>query len=253
MPEVEQYPEYVSRFYDTVYLNLLQGVDLDYYLKRISEISGPVLELGTGTGRIFIKALENGADIYGVDVSKNMIEVLKKKIPNKFHDRLQVQDARNLKLTKKFDLVIAPFRMFSHLIRVEDQIKTLNGITNHLNPDGRLIFDVYVPNLEIIINGLENHLDFDGEYENGKFLKRYISTKTDAVNQITQVKMTFIWMENGKTIKKDWNFQMRFFYRYELEHLVFRSQLELVNIYGDFSENPLNSDSKEFVIVCKKP
>lgn len=253
MSEIEKYPKYVARFYDAVYQKVLSGEDLHYYLKKISEISGPVLELGVGTGRIFKKALKSEADIYGVDASKNMIEVLKKKINTKFHDRLWVQDARNLKLIKKFDLVIAPFRMFSHLIRVEDQIKTINGIGNHLNHGGRFIFDLYIPNLEIILNGFDNHLDFDGEYETGKTLKRYITAKTDAINQITRVKMTFEWMENGKTIKKDWNFQMRFFYRYELEHLVFRSKLELVNIYGDFFENPLNSNSKEFVIVCKRP
>jgi len=252
MLNADKYPEYVARFYDVVYQKVIPGKDIDYYLKKISEISGPVLELGVGTGRIFNKALEHGADIYGVDISKNMIDVLKTKIDSKFYNRLWVQDARNLKLKKRFDLIIAPFRMFSHIIQIEDQIKTLNAIYNHLNSGGRLIFDLYVPNLEIIINGFDNQLDFDGEYEKGQSLKRYITAETDAVNQITQIKMTFMWMENGKNIKKDWNFPMRFFFLYELEHLIFRSRLELVNIFGDFFENPLGPDSKEFVIVCKK-
>jgi len=47
-------------------------------------------------------------------------------------------------------------------------------------------------------------------------------------------------------------FQLRFFFRYELEHLVLRSPLKLATIYGDFNETPLNSESREFVVVCRK-
>jgi hypothetical protein len=34
--------------------------------------------------------------------------------------------------------------------------------------------------------------------------------------------------------------------------LIKLSKLSLVNIFGDYQENLLNSDSKEFIIVCKK-
>jgi len=47
-------------------------------------------------------------------------------------------------------------------------------------------------------------------------------------------------------------FQLRFFFRFELEHLVHRSHLKLEAIYGDFNETPLNSESREFVVVCRK-
>jgi hypothetical protein len=47
--------------------------------------------------------------------------------------------------------------------------------------------------------------------------------------------------EPGKKIK-----------RISWEHLIRRSKLKLENIFGDFNENKLNPDSKEFIVVCKK-
>jgi hypothetical protein len=45
---------------------------------------------------------------------------------------------------------------------------------------------------------------------------------------------------------------MRFFFRFELEHLVARSKLRLVVIHGDFAGGPLTPDSAEYVVVCRK-
>ncbi len=44
----------------------------------------------------------------------------------------------------------------------------------------------------------------------------------------------------------------RFYFRYELEHLIKRSKLTLEKIWGDFEEGDLTGDSKEFIVVCRK-
>ncbi len=45
---------------------------------------------------------------------------------------------------------------------------------------------------------------------------------------------------------------MRYFFRYELEHLITRTGLKLVNIYGDFKENALEEGSKNLIVIAKK-
>jgi cyclopropane fatty-acyl-phospholipid synthase-like methyltransferase len=79
-------------------------------------------------------------DIYGIDVSPNMINKLKAKLDKKDHKRVKVQDARDLDLGKKFDLIIAPLRVFSHFLTIEHQLKILEKVHDHLDPDGELIF-----------------------------------------------------------------------------------------------------------------
>jgi len=45
---------------------------------------------------------------------------------------------------------------------------------------------------------------------------------------------------------------MRSFFRYELEHLIRLSNLKLEAGYGDYGENPVGKDSKDFVLVCSR-
>jgi hypothetical protein len=100
--------------------------------------------------------------------------------------------------------------------------------------------------------GIDNLTDFEGEYEPGKKVRRTVSSKTDIVNQLLDVTMRFTWDEGNRQIEKVWKLKMRLLFRYEIEHLVRLSKLTLVNIFGDYNENPLCASSKEFVIICRK-
>ena len=158
-----------------------------------------------------------------------------------------------MQLPHRFALILAPFRVFSHVIDVEDQIRFLNRVHEHLEPGGRFIFDLlYVPDLGILRNGIHDQVDFDDEYEKGKRLVRIISSNSDMASQTSNVRMKLKWDENGQKREAEWNFLMRFFFRYELEHLIRLSNLKLEAVYGDYVENPVHKDSKDFVLVCSR-
>lgn len=246
------YPEYFARFYDLIYHQIRDSVDNQFYLDRIKETSGKILEIGVGTGRLFMQALENNADIYGIDISPSMLEVLRQKLPYGQEGRISLQNIIDFKLDTKFDLVIAPFRVLMHLTEKDDQLKSLNNIYNHLNPGGKFIFDVFVPDLKPLISGLENVVDFEGEYEPGKKVKRMVSTKPDLINQLINISFRLEWNDNVSHYSQEWKTPLRFFFRYELEHLVERSLFKTFKISGDFFGNELDGDSKEFIIQCQK-
>jgi len=250
--ETVNYLEYFARFYDLIYEKIRSGIDTEFFQRKISGANGKILEVGVGTGRFFIDAINNGADIYGIDISKSMINVLKSKLDKKYHNRVFVQDLVKLDVNYKFDLIIAPFRVLSHLINVGDQLTALNRIYDHLLEDGIFIFDLFVPNLDIIKNGLNEHTDFEGEYEKGKKVRRITSAKSKLVDQIINITFKFVWDTDKGEISKTWKLPFRFFFRYEIEHLVKLSKLKLVEIFGDYNENKLNSESKEFIVVCRK-
>ncbi|MDH4271665.1 MAG: class I SAM-dependent methyltransferase, partial [Candidatus Aminicenantes bacterium] len=192
------------------------------------------------------------ADVYGTDNSVEMLAVLRNKLEPRHHDRIQRGDLVNMELGKRFDLIVAPFRVFSHIIDVDDQIRALNTVYDHLVPGGVFVFDLYVPNLKLLLEGMTPTTDFDGEYAPGKRLKRTVSAASDLITQVTSVIMTFDWQDEGRWSHDDWSFPMRYFFRYELEHLIARSKLKLESIYGDFAESPLASGSKEFLVHCTR-
>ncbi|HJX72221.1 MAG TPA: class I SAM-dependent methyltransferase, partial [Bacteroidales bacterium] len=114
MKKTFEYPDYFARFYDVIYHQLRSQVDYHYFLNKIMSVRGRILEIGVGTGRFFAEALRSGADIYGIDVSKSMIEILKNKLDASDHYRIHTGDACTMKLNQKFRLIVAPFRVFSH-------------------------------------------------------------------------------------------------------------------------------------------
>jgi len=246
------YPDYFARFYDLIYHEVRDSVDNRFYLERIRETKGKVLEIGVGTGRLFTLGLENNADIYGIDISPSMLDILRAKLLPEQNFRISLQDIINFKLDSSFDLIIAPFRVFMHLTEKEDQLRSLNNVCHHLNPGGRFIFDVFVPDLKPLITGLNNVVDFDGEYEPGKRVKRIVSTKPDVINQIINISFRLEWNDHKSDYKREWKTSLRFFFRYELEHLVERSLFRKYTICGDFDGNELYPGSKEFIITCNK-
>ena len=244
------YPDYVARFYDVVYQQVRDAADKSYYVNKLVSCSGPSLEVGVGTGRIFLEALNKGADVYGTDNSAEMLAVLRDKLDPHHHRRIRQCDLVNMELGKRFDLIIAPFRVLAHIIDIDDQIRALNTAYDHLAPGGVFIFDLYVPNLKLLLDGLPPTVDFDGEHAPGKRLRRMTSATSDLITQITSVTMAFAWEDEGRQYNREWSFPMRFFFRYELENLIPRSRLTLKAMYGDFAESALDSSSKEFLVHC---
>lgn len=246
------YPETFARFYDLIYHQMRDHVDIDFFLNEISRTKGKILEIGVGTGRLFTNSLNKGADIYGIDISKSMLDVLKKKIKSDQHFRISLQDMLDFSFDFKFDLIIAPFRVIMHIPDKDDQIRALDNVYKHLNSDGTFIFDTFVPDLNQLINGIKETVDFDGEYEPGKKVRRIVSTTPDLLNQVIQVNFRIEWNENNKLQRDEWIVPLRYFFRFELEHLVERSKFEQYKILGDYQGNELNHDSKEFILICNK-
>jgi SAM-dependent methyltransferase len=249
---INEYPESFARFYDLIYHQVRDGVDHEYFQQEINQAKGKILEIGVGTGRLFIHALKQGADIYGLDISQSMVDVLRQKLNNDQQWRVSLQNIIDFSFDLKFDLIIAPFRVIMHLLDKEEQIRAINNVYDHLNENGRFIFDAFIPDLNRLITGFDNYTDFDGEYEPGKKMRRIVSTKPDLINQIINIQFLIEWQEGDETRHEVWKLPMRFFFRYELEHLIERSKFESYRILGDYQGNELNQDSKEFVVICQK-
>ena len=67
-----------AEIYDQIYSDLT--VDVDFYKRLASHSKDKILEIGCGTGRITIPLAQAGSKITGIDLSKNMISILRNKI-----------------------------------------------------------------------------------------------------------------------------------------------------------------------------
>jgi dihydrofolate reductase/ubiquinone/menaquinone biosynthesis C-methylase UbiE len=108
---------------------------LDLLQKHIPSGS-QILDLGCGTGEpIAHYLIQQGYRVTGIDASKKMIDLCKKRFPN---EKWLLADMRHLDLQDKFHAVIA-WHSFFHLPH-DDQRKTLKILLSLVEPNGLFIF-----------------------------------------------------------------------------------------------------------------
>ena len=80
------------------------GLDIPFFLKETSRVTGEVLELMSGTGRVSLPLLESGIRLTCVDASPEMLQILQEKVSRRgLAADIHLMDIRELELGKKFE------------------------------------------------------------------------------------------------------------------------------------------------------
>jgi len=123
--------------------------DRAFYTARLPSADAAVLELGCGTGRVLLPLAAACGSIYGIDRSPAMLACCFQKLqaagmpPTKA--RAELGDMTNFVLGRRFDLIIAPYRVFQ-LLETDPQVDGLfRCVRAHLAPGGTCILNVFHP------------------------------------------------------------------------------------------------------------
>jgi len=250
-------------WYD-LYISFSMGnEDVNFYVEAAKHINGSVLELGCGTGRILIPTAKAGVIITGLDLSEDMLKQCRMKLENldaKTTDRITLvrENMINFKFDHQFNLITIPFRAFLHLLTVDDQKKCLRNIHKHLTDDGKLIFNIFDPNLNIIHahmgsigQALKKSHDFTCPITNHKIVC-WDSREYDLETQTLNETRIYEELDDGKVLDKYYvPLELRFNYRYETQHLLELCGYKIEALYGDFNRGPFIA-GREQIWVCGK-
>ncbi|GAA5101296.1 class I SAM-dependent methyltransferase [Wohlfahrtiimonas larvae] len=122
--------------------------DLEYYQSRLLNNASQILEPAVGTGRIMIPLLQQGYNIQGFDLSKEMLSYCEENLQavNLPTNIIQQASFTNFNYDQAFDAIIIPSGTFL-LMTDYDEIKlALQKFYAALNPNGKLIFDLFFQN-----------------------------------------------------------------------------------------------------------
>jgi SAM-dependent methyltransferase len=236
--------------------------DMQFYSDEATEVGGSVLEVGCGTGRILLPIARLGFPIDGLDTSPPMLERCRTNLtaePDAVRRRVSLHrgDARAFDLGRKFDLVIAPFRVMQHMITIEDQLGFLGSAARHLAPGGRLAFDVFNPNFGAIASadGVEREDTPETTLPDGRTFRRSGRVaRVRWIDQVSEIELIY-YVSSGPSSQLErhvMSFDMRWFLRAELVHLLARAGFRVRSIYGDFDRSPLNDGSPEQIVCAER-
>jgi SAM-dependent methyltransferase len=255
------YDSFIAEYYDESPLVRGRLQDVAFYREAAREFGDPILELGCGTGRITMALAEDGKRVTGLDLSERMLEHAVKKRASVFVEarervHLVQGDMAHFDLGEKFRLIIIPFRPFQHLLEVQKQMDCLNCVRKHLAPSGRLILDVFQTDAERMHDPIHMREASVTEYKTADDREVKISERVAAFHraeQINDVEMIFsVVHPGGRKERLVFAWPLRYFFRYEIEHLLARCGFQVTALYGDFDQTTIRDDSPEMIFVAEK-
>jgi SAM-dependent methyltransferase len=252
--------ETIGELYDHVPL-YRERQDVQFYLEEALAVDGKVLELGTGTGRVLFPVARAGKEITGLDSSRRMLDRSRRNLAEEPVDvrqrvKLVQGDMRDFSLSDRFSLIMIPFRPLQHLVAVSDQIAAFKAMHRHLEPGGRLVFDVFNPNLKYFVEDRSEEREDTPEVElpdKRTFRRTARVVAVHVVEQYSEVELIYyVRGADGREQRLVHGFLMRWYWRYELEHLLARCGFKVKAVFGDYNRSPLTDESPDMIFIAER-
>jgi SAM-dependent methyltransferase len=229
--------------------------DVEYYVKLARRSKGPVLEYGIGNGRVGLAIARAGVPVMGIDLSQPMLDSLAATLqssPKQLRARVRYRqgDMREVQLSERFPLVIAPFNCILHLYERPDLEAFFARVREHLAPGGRFVFDFSVPHGEDLSRDPEKsfgapRIKHPTTGEITRYAERF---EYDRLRQLLLIEMTF--MPDGKG--KPWKVPLthRQFFPREMEALLHYNGFGEIFFTADFTDEPADQHVDSLIVNC---
>ena len=244
-------PAYYTRIYKS------RQHDVEYYVELARATGGPVLEYGIGNGRVALPIARAGFDVFGVDLSRPMLDDLARRLEKerpktREHVRFEQGDMRSVRIERQFPLVIVPFNGLLHLYETTDVEALFARAFEHTEPDGIFVFDFSLPVPSDLARKRDRwyrapKLRHPTTGELVKYAERF---EYDPIRQLLLIVMRF---EPAKG--KPWSVPLthRQFFPREVEALLRHAGFCDIVLTADFSDHPADGHTDSVVVSCRKP
>jgi SAM-dependent methyltransferase len=240
-------PWYVAAFqrdYPDVYPHRdLESARQEVRLLLSRGFAGRVLDLCCGFGRHSLALAESGAEVIGVDLSAELLQ-LARNLPGGglLAGRLLRADARRLPISKGcFDALANLFTSFGYFGEEGDR-QVLAEVARVLRPGGSAILDLMNP--ERVRAGL---VPSSRTERDGMLLEERRSLEQGGRTVVKEVSMT----RAGGEIRR-WREEVRFYEAREVAELGAGLGLELVEVLGSFTGERFEAGSERQILHMRR-
>ena len=239
--------------------HLLHMEDIPFWIHFAGETSGPILELGCGTGRVLIRLAEQGHLVTGIDNDPGMLSFLRDQLYPSLSNLVQLHEfdfTEPFNLQTQFPLIILPCNtlstFYSHYRKA-----VFENVHQHLTPGGKFIFSIPNPTL---LEVLEPEGDFELE-------DTFLHPKTGKLIEVFSSWCKEVGPEGVPFLTFHWRYQVS---RTESEieileattsHVMDPTQSYLSDLmaaglivqdqFGDFDLSPYHTESTYLIVIAR--
>jgi SAM-dependent methyltransferase len=203
---------------------------------------GPALELAVGTGRVALPLHERGVDVYGIDLSADMVAQLRGK-PGGDDVEVTIGDLTTATVGPRgeFTLAYLVFNTIGNVTTQDAQVAAFENAARHLAPGGCFVIEVEVPDLQRLPPGrtdLVFHRDADhvgvDEYDVARQgLVSHHYTRVGEHFEVVSMPFRYVWPA-------------------ELDLMARIAGLRLRDRWAGWTKEPFTADSRSHVSVWEK-
>jgi SAM-dependent methyltransferase len=253
---------FVADLYDHV-VPYRDRQDVAFFVDAAARAGSPVLEIGCGTGRVLVPIARAGIEIVGLDASSGMLDVCRRRLADEPADvrervRLVQADMRSFDLGQTFTLAMLPFRPFQHLLSVRDQLACLSRVRAHLVDGGVIVLDLFNPSLDALVKQpLGEEFGEEPEFrtpDGRRVVRRHKTITQDRFRQVNEHELVYyVTHPDGREERLVHGFSLRYFFRFEAEHLLARAGFMVERVYAGYDKSEYGSVYPgELVFVARK-
>lgn len=231
-----------GRHYDAMFPDA--GKEVKFFA---AHARGTVLELACGTGRVAIPLAQAGFSVTGIDYSEGMLETARQK--SSAVEWVQ-GDIRDFHLDRPFSTVIFVFNALCHLLTIDDFEACMRCVRQHLAPDGRLIIDVFVPDLRILTRPADSIFLFN-EYTDPDGSGSVMVMSSSRYEPDTQINRITTYHRFSNAPEKQGSLNMRMYFPQELDALLKYNGFVIEHKYGDYEGGAFSAKSEQQVVMCR--
>jgi len=231
-PRITSWAEDFAQVYDEWSARMTD--DVPFYVDLARAADGALVELAVGSGRVAIPvARATGQTVIGIDSSPAMLEQARVRAAGAgVRLDLRAGDMRDLTLAEPAALIYCPYRALLHLPTWSDRRRVFERVASSLQPGGRFAWNAFAFDHRVAA-------EYDGLHkaEPVAHTLRYdvVDNRVDIV------------LDRGGTSSLWWATKN------EWLGLIDVANLELEGLYGDFDRTALDTASREYVFVCRRP
>ena len=163
----------------------------------------------------------------------------------------------NFRIDQLFSLITVPYNTFQFLVSIEEQKACLARVRDHLADNGRFVLDVFNPDFPRLHDSKyqqEQVVFADMKLPDGGILS--VSSRIAAFHRSEQINdielIYYVRHPNGSQERIVQAFPFRYFFRYEVEHLLNLCGFEVAEYLGDYDRSAYSDISPKMIFVAKK-
>ncbi|NQU44610.1 class I SAM-dependent methyltransferase [bacterium] len=231
----------------------------EFLLEEIAQTDGPCLDLGCGTGRVLLPALERHLQVDGCDRSHAFLARLRKRAHELglFPHVWQADLAAPAAPDQRYGLAFAAFRTFDHLVAPGKREESLTQAQHLLKPGGRLLLNLINPEPDDLFDAVgqpylirEDLLD----NETGRVVLWWAVSRYDPDTRIIHETTRYEFLDETGRIADTYCFLLRVRWtpEEEMREMAQRAGFEVSNVWGGFAREQFQLGTGDSVWELRK-